>query len=146
MTDVESICMGGWEFFVSIPHPQFDEDKVGKWMYFSDDPVRCRELVSKAVTNGIVAEAKYAYPDGGVCCFYLHIDDVKGHKRVIEYFLENDMIKRTKAGKLHNISFKLDSQTDAGEYGVDYTAELKLEQLMDLATGEWKINTFGING
>ena len=138
MAEMESIRFGGWKFYVSVPHPEFDDNKVGKWMYFSNDPVRCKEVVSKAVKNGIVAEAKYSFPDGGVCCFYLHIDDLEGHKRVINYFLENDMIKRTKAGKLYNISFKLDSQTNAGEYGEDFHSELKLEELMDLSTAEWK--------
>ncbi len=137
MAEYESICMGGWEFYVSIPHPKFDDAKVGKWMYFSNDLKRCQEVVSNAVKSGIVKEAKYAYPDGGACCFYLHIDDFEGHRRVIEYFLKNDMIRRTKTGKLYNIAFKLDSQTIAGEYGNAFQSELKLEQLMDLSTGEW---------
>ena len=49
------------------------------------------------------------------------------------------MIRRTKSGKLFNISFKLDDQTRAGAYGDDFKAELKLESLMDLKTGEWLI-------
>jgi len=49
------------------------------------------------------------------------------------------MIRRTKAGTLYNISFKLDDRTRAGAYGDDLKAELKLESLMDLKTGEWLI-------
>ncbi len=138
MAEIERICLGGWEFFLSNPHPLYDDTKVGKWLYCSDDPERCREIVSKAVKTGVVKEAKYSFPNGGVCCFYLHIDDLEGHKRVINFFLDNDMIKRTKAGKLYNISFKLDSQTRNCEYGHEFHSELKLEQLMDLSTGKWK--------
>ena len=51
--------------------------------------------------------------------------------------LDNDLIKRTKAGKLYNISFKYDSQTLANQYGDDFKGELKLENFVDLFTGEW---------
>ena len=40
--------------------------------------------------------------------------------------------------KLYDISFKLDNQTMAGKYGSDFTASLKLSQLLDLNTGKWK--------
>ena len=40
---------------------------------------------------------------------------------------------------LYSISIKLDNQTRAGEYGDDFVAELKLADLMDLVSGEWKI-------
>ena len=62
-----------------------------------------------------------------------------GHKRIIKYFLDHEMIRRTKTGKLYNISFKLDNQTDAGAYGNDFKAELKLDNLINLNTGEWII-------
>lgn len=74
-----------------------------------------------------------------MACFYLNIDDIGRHKRIIQYFLDHDMIRRTKAGKLYNISFKLDDRTKAGAYGDGFKAELKLESLMDLKTGEWLI-------
>jgi len=129
-----------------------DKHKSGKWMYFFDikngidfaDKV-CRDAVEK----GIVQEAKYTNPltiefnpfaknkDTGLVCFYLEIDDMEAHKRVINYFIENNMIKKTKLGRYYNNSFKLDDQTRAGDYGDDFVSELKLEQLIDLTTGEW---------
>ena len=47
------------------------------------------------------------------------------------------MIAKTKTGKLYNISFKLDRQTLAGEYGENYNGTIKLEQFLNLQTGEW---------
>lgn len=58
---------------------------------------------------------------------------------MINYFMANNMIPKTKTGKLYNISFKLDNQTRADEYGDDFVAELKLADLLDLVSGEWLI-------
>lgn len=64
-------------------------------------------------------------------------DDLEGHKRVIKYFIENSLLRKTKTGKLYNISFKLDEQTREGEYGTEFHSEIKLEQFVDLNTGEF---------
>lgn len=136
------IDLGGWRFFVGDDR-SFDRDKTGKWMYFFKGPEgrkfteeRCRE----AVEQGIVAEAKCTDSQvEGTSCFYLNIDDKERHKRILQYFLDHNMIRRTKTGKLYNISFKLDNQTRAGEYGADYKGELKLEDFLDLNTGRWLV-------
>ena len=96
---------------------------------------RCREVVEQ----GIVWEAKCTNNVEGVACFYLNIDDIERHKKILRYFIDHDMIQRTKTGKLHNISFKLDNQTMASEYGNTFKAELRLDRLMDLYTGKWLV-------
>ncbi len=138
---MEVLDFGGWRFFIG-DDSNFIKGKVGKWMYFFRDQEgrkfteeRCREVVEKE----IVQEAKLSIGPEGVACFYLNIDDIEGHKRIIQYFIDHDMIRRTKTGKLYNISFKLDDQTRAGEYGEDFKAELKLEELINLSTGEWLV-------
>ncbi len=113
-------------------------DKCGKWMYRPYDLTFARKICSKAVEENIVEQAKHSN-DGGVCCFYLNIDDTAGHKRVIEFFLQNQLIPKTKAGKYRNISFKLDSQTRAGQYGKDFVPKLTLADILDLETGQFKI-------
>ncbi len=141
---MEILDVPGWRYFIDEKtFMDLRGLKTGKWMYFYKSPEereftaqRCQDAVEKC----IVAEAKVSdHPVEGASCFYLKIDDMEGHKRVIQYFLDNNMIRRTKAGRLYNISFKLDSQTRAGEYGKDFQAELKLEQLMDLNTGAWLV-------
>ena len=74
--------------------------------------------------DGVVVEAKYSNPrtliaagsKQGVCCFYLNGNDRESHKRVLGYMLENGLIRKTKTGKLYNISFGFDSETYAGKY------------------------------
>ena len=58
-------------------------------------------------------------------------------REAIEFFIKNDLIRKTKKGKLYNISFKHDTQTLAGEYGDDYHSDIKLEEFVNLETGKW---------
>lgn len=51
--------------------------------------------------------------------------------------LANGLIRKKKNGTLCNIGFKLDSQTMAGEYGSEFKAEVKLEDFVNLETGEF---------
>ena len=50
------------------------------------------------------------------------------------------MIERTKKGLLQNIPFKLDSQTEAGEYGRNFHPQLRLDKYVNLETGELLID------
>lgn len=135
---------GFWMFYIQ-EKAKFDKNKPGKWMYFFEDEDynRVSELCRKAVEEGIVLEAKHNSGNNkgmygkNLSCFYLECDDIERHKKVIRFFLDNDMIPKTKTGKLYNISFKLDEQTFAGEYGENYNGYIKLEQFLDLQTGEW---------
>ena len=131
------VRLGGWVFYLGEEYEGLNPRKCGKWMYFFANRDRAAELCKAAVDEGVVAESKHSDAPNGVCCFYLNGDDMLAHRRVIEFFLENDMIRRTKAGRLYNISFKYDDQTRAGEYGDAYEGQIKLAQLIDLKTGEW---------
>ena len=137
----------GWEFYADISRQnELRRDVCGKWMYFIDDSPGSFEFAQKvceeAVKTGVVIEAKHTeyqmlrMVKTGVCCFYCNGNDNDAHKRVLSFFLKNNMIKKTKSGKLYNISFKYDEQTRNCEYGDDFKAEIKLEQFVDLNTGK----------
>lgn len=142
----------GWIYYIGDTS-ELIEDKVGKWMYFfkeSDNVNYVKKLCADAVEQGIVSEAKHTNPDSfglnpygsddsGVCCFYLNCDDIDRHKKVLSYFIKNNMIQKTKTGKLYNISFKLDNQTRAMEYGDKFKGKITLSDFIDLETGEWII-------
>lgn len=142
----------GWIRYIGDTS-KFIDDKVGKWMYYfkkTDDIERIKKLCSDAVIQGIVDEAKHTNPDSyglgpygmsneAVCCFYLNCDDTEGHKKILSYFIKNNMIQRKKTGKFYNISFKLNNQTRAREYGNGFIAKIKLENFINLNTGEWII-------
>lgn len=125
-----------WVYYLADTDPHFDEIKVGKWMYFFGDRQSVEKICREAIEQNIVEECKHSNADNGVYCFYLDDDDIDGPKRVIDFFIKNDLIRRTKKGKL-NISFKHDTQTLAGEYGDDYYSDIKLEEFVNLETGEW---------
>ncbi len=135
---MEIISNMEWVFYVNPASAAlFKDDKVGKWMYFYADRKIAETVCKKAVEKGIVAESKHSNASEGVCCFYLNCDDIETHKKIIKFFIDNNLIRKTKAGKYYNLSFKLDSQTEDGEYGKDFNAEIKLAEFIDLSTGEW---------
>lgn len=128
----------GWVFYCKDESVFLDKnDKVGKWMYFFSDVDFAAEMCKKAVEENVVSQAKHVDDETGVACFYLNCDDEEEHKKVITFFMENKLVPITKSGKLKNISFKLNSQTRAGEYGNGYKAMVKLEDFIDLRTGKW---------
>ena len=143
---VEKIEARGWVFYVDTEkEPSLHTPYVGKWMYFFDAAGSsfADEICKKAVESDVVAEAKrtddmmLSIQGTGVCCFYCNGNDMEAHKKVIAFFLENDLVRRTKSGRLYNISFKLDAQTLAGQYQEDFKAVIKLADFVDLTTGKW---------
>lgn len=57
---------------------------------------------------------------------------------MLRCMLDNGLIRKTKSGKLYNISFKYDSQTYEGKYkGSGFAGEIKLADSVDLETGEF---------
>ena len=132
----------GWFWYLTENYSKLDTDKCGKWMYFFTDQDFAKSICEKAIKEQVCYECKCAdlsvqKTESDPICFYLNGDDVAQHKSVIQFMLDNDLIKRTKVGKLYNISFKYNSQTLANKYGEDFKGELKLENFIDLFTGEW---------
>lgn len=130
-----------WVFFANESYKYLDTFKMGKWMvYFSKSS---REYVTKvcekAVSDNIVPEAKVAI-NGDVACFYLNIDEIEYHRKCINFMLDNNLIRKTKTGRYYNVSFKKDIQTFRGEYGIKFIPQLKLENFINLDTGEWIFN------
>lgn len=130
-----------WIFFTNENSKYLDSFKMGKWMvYFSESNRKLIiEMCENAVREDIVPEAKVAI-NGDVACFYLNIDEIEYHRKCINYMLENNLIRKTKAGRYYNISFKKDIQTFRGEYGSRFIPKLKIEDFINLDTGEWIFN------
>ena len=134
----------GWYWYLSGHENLLEEHKCGKWMIFFNDQSFAQEICQKAIDENVVYECKCTDMEttgyeSGVICFYLNGDDIDNHKRVIQFLKDNDLIQKTKTGKLYNLSFKFDDQTIAGEYGSNFEGKIKLDQFLDLKTGEWKI-------
>lgn len=132
----------GWFFFLSGKEDILKPEKCGKWMFFFNDQSFAQDICQKAIDEQICYESKcldleLTQEKVGVACLYLNGDDIQNHKRVINFMIENNLIRKTKSGKFYNISFKFDSQTRAAEYGADFEGQIKLEHFIDLQTGEW---------
>lgn len=67
----------------------------------------------------------------------MNSDDIENHRRIIQFMMDNKLIRKTKTGRFYNISFKFDDQTRSGEYGAEFAGTIKLAQFIDLNTGEW---------
>lgn len=125
-----------WVYYVGDTK-ELIHSKCGKWMYFFDNQKIAEQMCNKAVINDIVCESKHSDAPNGVACFYLNGDDMIRHKKILQFFIENHLIKRTLNGRLHNISFKFDSQTRAGQYGSEFSSDIKLSQFINLDTGKF---------
>lgn len=139
---MEELRIPGWFCYFGPNVKLIDPHKCGKWMHFFKDQEFAKSICKKAIEQNICDDCKCTdmsilHPDAGVICFYLNGDDIEAHKRVITFMIENSLIPKTKSGKFYNNSFKFDDQTRAGEYGGDFEGKIKLEQFINLSTGEW---------
>lgn len=137
---MKTLMIGPWIYCISDECKSLPKDKCGKWMYFFDNKAFVSKICEKAIEEKVVLETKYNDDETGVACFYINGGEVDSHKKVIEFFLTNNLIKKTKAGKFYNISFKYDKQTREGQYGENFKGEIKLDQFIDLKTGKWKLS------
>ena len=134
--------LGGWFFYLSGKEDVLLPHKCGKWMHFFDNQEFAKNICKKAVDEGACYECKctdmeFAGAETGVICFYQNGDDLENHRRIIQFMINNELIRKTKTGRYYNNSFKFDDQTRAGEYGADFEGKIKLSEFIDLNTGEW---------
>lgn len=132
----------GWYWFSTDKNNLLEEHKCGKWMHFFNDQQFAISVCEKAIAENVCYDCKCTDmertgKESGVICFYINGDDIESHRKVIKFMLDNNLFPKIKSGRFKNMSFKFDDQTRAGEYGTDYDGKIKLEQFIDLNTGEW---------
>ena len=139
-----------WTRYINMQKiDEINVSKRGKWMLFSPDVNFLASLCEEALEKDIVIEAKHTgfnaienpkYKGNKLACFYLNIDDIERHKKLISFLLQKNLIKKKKNGELYDISFKLDTQTRAGEYSKNFKPQITLKDFIDLKTGEWVLD------
>lgn len=134
---MKTLNLGGYIFYISDNRPNHNTEKIGKWMYFFNNKDFISKICKKAIEENIVDTCKHTNDNDGVACFYIEYDNLNAHRKVINFFLENNLIPKTKNGRYYDISFKTDEQTLNGEYGNDFKAKMKLHQFIDLKNGKW---------
>lgn len=134
---MKTLNLRGYIFYISDNWTNHNTEKIGKWMYFFNNKDFISKICKKAIEENIVDTCKHSDADEGVACFYIEYDNLNAHRKVINFFLENNLIPKTKNGRYYDISFKTDEQTLNGEYGNDFKAKMKLHQFIDLKNGKW---------
>lgn len=134
---MKTLNLGCYIFYISDNLTNHNTEKIGKWMYFFNNKDFISKICKKAIEENIVDTCKHTNDNDGVACFYIEYDNLNAHRKVINFFLENNLIPKTKNGRYYDISFKTDEQTLNGEYGNDFKAKMKLHQFIDLKNGKW---------
>lgn len=134
---MKTLNLRGYIFYISDNWTNHNTNKIGKWMYFFNNKDFISKICKKAIEKNIVDTCKHTNDNDGVACFYIEYDNLNAHRKVINFFLENNLIPKTKNGRYYDISFKTDEQTLNGEYGNDFKAKMKLHQFIDLKNGKW---------
>lgn len=134
---MKTLNLGGYIFYISDNLTNHNTEKIGKWMYFFNNKDFISKICKKAIEENIVDTCKHTNDNDGVACFYIEFDNLDENRKVINFFLENNLIPKTKNGRYYDISFKTDEQTLNGEYGNDFKAKMKLHQFIDLKNGKW---------
>lgn len=141
---VVAIDNGFWHFVLNTDEVKdLDIETCGKWMAYFDDFDFAEDICREAVESGAAAECKctsrfmLATRGSGVICFYVNGDDTQGHRKILSFMIEHDLIRRTKSGRLYNIGFKFDFQTRAGEYGEAFVPKMTLSNFVNPETGEF---------
>ncbi|MCV3743697.1 hypothetical protein OF377_02310 [Ureaplasma sp. ES3154-GEN] len=151
-----------WKVFTDGKQ-QTQIDNNGKWMYFFKigiDDEFVDKICERVIKENIVKNCKRTLYDSnpnqrGVVCFFLPYDingSLEHHKKLLKFMIENNLIPKTKTKKLYDISFKLDSQTNAKQYTTTkiygnnlvtqenvqkFEPVLKLSNFVKLETGEF---------
>ncbi|MFP5111814.1 hypothetical protein ACSU64_05480 [Bacillaceae bacterium C204] len=129
--------------------PTLRPESVGKFMTFGEGDISSdlQQLILNAIKHDITPVVKHTNIESEfknfhakdnnswVICWYSN-DDINSLKLLAKYLVDNNLVQRTKAGKLYNISFKYDNQTRNAEYGDLFTAKITLSDFLDLYTGE----------
>lgn len=143
MHQIEKKSNAYWDFYTNNAM-HYVPNECGKWMVFfefKDMPAiakHCESIVLESICGTTKLSNVPNDKNTGVACFYLNISDKEAHKKLIKYMIDNDLIPRTKKGRLYNIGFKLDDQTRSGQYGTDFKPTLKLAEIVDLDTEQFK--------
>lgn len=129
----------GWLYFINENDNEYMQkygDSVGKWMWFFNNLEQASYHCSLAVANDVVTQSKCTYPTiaNGVCCLYCGLFDFDRHIKILQFLLNNNLIRKTKNGRLYNISFKSDFETRKKRYGKAFIPSLKLSYFIDLDT------------
>lgn len=134
---INGSSVGGWFWYKTSEADGFIKNECGKWMFTFKDQDFAKKICEEAIENGICwmckcnDMSKHSMPTG-VAGFYTNASDIEHHRKIIEFMKSHDLIRRTKSGRYYNNSFKFEDPLRQA------SSVVKLEDFIDLETGEWR--------
>ena len=137
--NIEIFDLMNWTFVELVHHyREFD----GFWQIyapneFTEDLI---QYLVDAVEHGALDSGRVdtSYQkESTVCLLHCNSKDHEAMKDILKYLMATNKIPKTQAGKLYNISYKFNAQSQAGLTGDKFVALIKLEDFVDLYTGEF---------
>lgn len=137
--DIEIYDLASWTFVELNPHySEFD----GFWQIYA--PNEFTEDLIQYLVDAITADALESgrvdtsyQRESTVCLLHCNSKDHNAMKDILKHLIATNKIPKTQAGKLYNISYKFNAQSQAGLTGDKFVALIKLEDFVDLYTGEF---------
>mgnify|MGYP001742377701 FL=1 len=137
--DIEIYDLANWTFVERDPVIQeFD----GFWQIYAPKEFT-EELIqylADAISDGALESGRVdtSYQrDTTVCLLHCLSTDRNMMKRVLRYMIDTNKVQKTKSGRLYNISYKFNAQSQASLTGDKFVALIKLEDYVDLHTGKF---------
>ena len=137
--DIEIYDLASWTF---VERDSVIQDFDGFWQIYAPKEFT-EELIqylADAISDGALESCRVdtSYQlDTTVCLLHCNSKDRNAMKDILKYLMATNKIPKTKAGKLYNISYKFNAQSQAGLTGDKFVALIKLEDFVDLYTGEF---------
>lgn len=137
--DIEIYDLASWTF---VERDSAIQDFDGFWQIYASKEFT-EELIqylADAISDGALESGRVdtSYQlDTTVCLLHCLSTDRDMMKRVLRYMIDTNKVQKTKSGRLYNISYKFIAQSQAGLTGDKFVALIKLEDFVDLRTGEF---------
>lgn len=109
----------------------------GKWEYHFTDSSFARHVCREAIAQGAAAAAKMSDAGKGVCCFYINGNDREAHKRMLEFMLCKNLIRRRGDGAFFDTRF-IFSLFEKSSLQTECLSDIKLSQFVNLKRGRMR--------
>ena len=133
---VRECKQSGWNFFTGDKTNTLGAT-CGKWEYHFTDSSFAHHVCREAIAQGAAAAAKMSDAGKGVCCFYINGNDREAHKRMLEFMLCKNLIRRRGDGAFFDTRF-IFSPFEKSSLQTECLSDIKLSQFVNLKKGRMR--------
>lgn len=112
----------------------------GKWTFSFNNKHTAAKLIEAAINSNVCTHGKHTLGDGGAVCLYASGSDIDAHSRVIDFMIDNKLLRLTSAYNYADMHFKFNGQSWNKQFGNPYDGLIKLSDFIDLDTLAFKQN------